>query len=280
MAIRDQYNGRPLKTERPRVVPVHPELGSVLAAWMADGFELYTGHRPEPDDFIVPNISRRAKVPCHTRSSYYKAFTRFAEAAGIRPRSLHATRHTFITLCRRGGARKDVLERVTHNASGDIVDRYTHFDWAPLCAAVLSLDLDAHPTLQRGIGSGGDSGGETSTPGGTLPNGSAAVALALPGSIPGASINDRAKNGSTEKQRQAERQELERTSAELSAANRRRRRALLALKQADPKAAGPGLAICRALDAAYRGDEAGMGEGVVDAADALGWSVGTGGGST
>jgi hypothetical protein len=44
-------------------------------------------------------------------------------------------------LARRGGARKDVLERITHNASGDIIDRYTTFDWLPLCEAVSCLKI-------------------------------------------------------------------------------------------------------------------------------------------
>ncbi|MFC1643416.1 hypothetical protein ACFL5O_12175 [Myxococcota bacterium] len=36
------------------------------------------------------------------------------------------------SLARRDGARQDVLERITHNAAGDIMDRYTAFDWEPL----------------------------------------------------------------------------------------------------------------------------------------------------
>jgi hypothetical protein len=52
-------------------------------------------------------------------------------ALGIPGRRVHDTRDTFISLARRDGARKDVLERITHNATGDIVDRYTTFDWAP-----------------------------------------------------------------------------------------------------------------------------------------------------
>ena len=35
--------------------------------------------------------------------------------------------------------------RVTHNACGDVVDGYTHFDWAPLCEAVLCLRLPVRP---------------------------------------------------------------------------------------------------------------------------------------
>ena len=41
---------------------------------------------------------------------------------------------------------KDVLQKVTHNAKGDILDNYTHFDWEPLCKAVSCLQID----LRRG----------------------------------------------------------------------------------------------------------------------------------
>ena len=64
------------------------------------------------------------------------------KAAGVPNLSLHSTRHTFTTLCRRGGANDAVLEKVTHNAKGSIVDRYTHWDWAPLCQAVLCLGVE------------------------------------------------------------------------------------------------------------------------------------------
>jgi integrase len=257
VAIRDQYNGRPLKTERPRLAPIHPELQAVLEAWAAEGFELLTGRKPEPDDFIVPNVSKWATKPCHTKSSYYKAFVRFAEAAGVRPRTLHSTRHTFISLCRRGGARKDVLERVTHNARGDIVDRYTHLDWEPLCEAVLCLHLDARPTLQRGIGSGGDSGGDPPALEGTSPQKHHGFLSLSRVRFPAPPLSIQQKTSGAEKPRQAERQESELLLADLRAAGRRRKQLLLALAQHDPEAAAPGLAICKASDAVLAGDTEG-----------------------
>jgi hypothetical protein len=79
----------------------------------------------------------------HTRSSAYKAWRRSCARVGVDNLSLHSTRQTFITIARRQGARKDVLERVTHNAKGDMVDQYTHWDWAPLCEAVGAFRCDA-----------------------------------------------------------------------------------------------------------------------------------------
>lgn len=53
-----------------------------------------------------------------------------------------------ITWARRGGARPDVLEKITHNAAGRIIDQYTHWDWEPLCQAVLCLDYAGMAALR------------------------------------------------------------------------------------------------------------------------------------
>lgn len=187
LTVSTQYGGKKLKTERPRAVPVHPALRELLEAWASEGFQLYACRRPTPDSYIVPNTSRRSQAEHHTRSSYYKAFVRSAEAAGVRPRSLHSLRHTMITLARRGGARKDVLERVTHNARGDIVDRYTHLDWLPLCEAVSSIQLDAHPDSQRALPNPHETGGRDDDITLLMRPNAAEKRLLQPGSIPGAS---------------------------------------------------------------------------------------------
>lgn len=204
--VRDQYDGAPLKTERPRMVPVHPELAEALEAWGREGFELYTGHKPRPEDFIVPNAGKRSKVRHHTRSSYYKAFVRSCALVGIQARTLHATRHTFITLARRGGAPKDVLEKVTHNARGDIVDRYTHYAWEPLCEAVLKLDLDAHQGPQLPPGSSGKTGQGPQWLGRRTVAELPATAESAQSSIPGASTIFQQENRGPRKSRQGSRQ--------------------------------------------------------------------------
>lgn len=48
------------------------------------------------------------------------------------------------------------LERITHNSAGDIVERYTTFDWPPLCEAVAERAgwpraSPASPDVRRGI---------------------------------------------------------------------------------------------------------------------------------
>jgi hypothetical protein len=141
MNVVTQYSDEPLKTDHPRKMPVHPELARCLNWWWSEGFELTYCRKPVLDDFIVPNRHPRSRGGgAHTKSSAYKAMERACKAVGVRFEGCHLTRHTMITWARRGGARADVLERVTHNATGAIIDQYTHFDWEPLCEAVLCLD--------------------------------------------------------------------------------------------------------------------------------------------
>ena len=141
LTVARQYDGRPLKTDQPRAVPVHPALAAVLDDWRRSGWHLVYRRPPTAEDFIVPQVVDPDAA--HTKSSAYKAWRRACDATGVTNRSLHSTRHTFISLARRGGARKDVLERVTHNAAGgDVVDGYTTWDWAPLCEAVSAVRVD------------------------------------------------------------------------------------------------------------------------------------------
>lgn len=155
--VKTQYEGRKLKTRRTRVAPVHPELRAVLEQWGSVGFPQLMGRAPTPDDFIVPHRSNRSQKGHWTKSTYNKAFVRSVAAAGIPNRTLHSMRHTMVTLARRGGADKAVLTRVTHNPSGDIVDRYTHRDWSELCASVLAIGSLFSP-LQSPPNLGGSGG--------------------------------------------------------------------------------------------------------------------------
>lgn len=161
LAIDWQYDHKPLKTNNARRVPVHPHLAEILQRWFDEGFELTYGRRPKPTDWIVPR--RRAPNRPHTKSSAYKAFKAACELLGIEARSLHATRHTMITWARRGGADRDVLEKITHNAKGAIIDAYTHWDWEPLCTkAILRLDY-------LGAARGSNPGAAPAAPGSAAP---------------------------------------------------------------------------------------------------------------
>lgn len=253
LSVHDQYNGRPLKKkDQPRMVPVHEELLAILKDWAEEGFEVYTGRPPTPDDFIVPSVSKRSKQPCWTRSQYYKAFVKYARAAGVEPRSLHATRHSFITHAQRCGADKDVLEKVTHNKAGEMIDRYTHTVWGPPCAAVACFSLnvrpEVHPSPRRLGNSGGGGPSFLSRKSASIPEDSDPE----PGSIPGASTVSQQKTSLGRGPRKSRRTSLQ---EQIRESNRVRKRALLALAEANASAAAPGLAVCRALDGVLDGDQ-------------------------
>jgi len=153
-----QYDGQPLKTDRPRVVPVHRLVAAALDEYREE-WRLVFCRQPGKDDVIFAGKDGTAV----TRSMGYKLWRQCCAVAGVANRSVHSTRHTFITMARQAGAPKDVVERITHNATGDIVDRYTHSLWEPMVAAVAAITVDARRDPRRTNGSGGENGGSSGT---------------------------------------------------------------------------------------------------------------------
>lgn len=125
--------------ERARMIPVLPMLATILTWWKDAGFELVFCRRPTPEDFIVPTQAGE----WYSRKCAYDLFQVAIAKAGVANLTLHSTRHSFITHARRGGARAEVLEKVTHNAAGETIDIYTHWEWDPLCEAVSCFPLRA-----------------------------------------------------------------------------------------------------------------------------------------
>src|SRR6266478_1500215 len=60
---------------------------------------------------------------------------------GLRARRGHDLRRTFVTLAQVDGAKKEILEAITHGPRGDIVSVYTSFPWPVLCAEVAKLKI-------------------------------------------------------------------------------------------------------------------------------------------
>jgi hypothetical protein len=58
-----------------------------------------------------------------------------------RHRRGHDLRCTFITLAQVDGARRDLLETITHGPRGNIINVYTTFPWPALCAEVAKLRI-------------------------------------------------------------------------------------------------------------------------------------------
>lgn len=143
LTIATQYCDQPLKgdddsTDRPRRAPVHSDLAAVLQWWWDVGFELTYLRKPTQDDFIIERLD--AAGECLTRYITYKALERDCAKAEVTRRGQHATRHTFLTQARRASPlAKDLAEKITHNAEGEMVDQYTHWEWDPLCEVVSKL---------------------------------------------------------------------------------------------------------------------------------------------
>lgn len=128
--LKSQYGDRPLKTDKPRMVPMHTELQRILLGW--------SENEECGDEFIVERYGAM-----YSRSDSYQAWARHCRNHGIRSRGVHVLRHTMITTARRGGADKTFLRRATHNPEGDIIDRYTADDWEPIKRAVECVRYEA-----------------------------------------------------------------------------------------------------------------------------------------
>jgi integrase len=134
LTISRSYNRR-TKTDAARAIPVHPVLDKMLGEWKRSGFVALMGREAMPDDLIVP--SRRGRM--RSRHQHRNKFLDDLKRIGLRPRRVHDTRRTFITLARVGGARCDVLEQITHTARRDVMNLYTTLPWPTLCDAIKCL---------------------------------------------------------------------------------------------------------------------------------------------
>lgn len=134
---RQQKRIKGLKTEVPREVPVHPTLAKALAVWKLSGFERYMGRAPRSEDLLVPSPTGGYLDD----TVVLERLGRDLETLGLRRRTTHNTRRTFISIARADGANKDVIKSMTHGAQGDQVDDYTTFPWATLCEAILKIQV-------------------------------------------------------------------------------------------------------------------------------------------
>jgi integrase len=137
LTVATQYDGRELKTENPRVVPVHPALAVMLAVWREHGFGELFGRSPKPDDWIVPSRRGNHRTVRLTLTRLHEDLGRI----GLRPRRTHDLRRTFVSLARAAGADSDVLKAVSHGPGQDVIDMYTTYPWPALCAAVAVIPI-------------------------------------------------------------------------------------------------------------------------------------------
>lgn len=136
ITVAHSYEGR-TKSNLTRQVPVHPTLAAMLAEWRLGGYARLTGGPPKADAFVLPH----AKGGIRSRHRARKDFLRDLDLLKLRHRRLHDTRRTFISLAQAAGARKDILEHITHGPRGNIMHVYTTLPWDALCEAVACLQI-------------------------------------------------------------------------------------------------------------------------------------------
>jgi integrase len=153
LLVAHSYDKAGTKTQRSRVVPAHVTLAAMLAEWKLRGWVELMGRVPEADDLIVPSREGAIRSRHHSRNKLIDDLARL----GLRHRRGHDLRRTFITLARVDGARKDILEAVTHGPRGNIMDVYTTLPWASLCEEVAKLRVERRAgdvvPLPRAVGS-------------------------------------------------------------------------------------------------------------------------------
>ena len=142
------------KTGVPRKVPVHPVLAAILAEWKLSGWERTFGRLPKRDDLIVPTRNMTERKPNEAQEAliYDLQMLGLRTTAGVTElaRRGHDLRRTMITLAREDGADRDVLKAITHGPSREILDVYTSWTWAHLCAQVAKLRVTLRPDESEG----------------------------------------------------------------------------------------------------------------------------------
>lgn len=151
------------KTEAVKIIPVHPVLAAMLAAWKLSGWFAMMGRRPEPDDLIVPlppDTAARTKRPGEAFRGTNYSYRRWVDIdlpmLGWRDRSVYDTRATFITLaCDEDGADREVIRtRVTHTKSKrDAFDGYARGTrWIETCTEIAKLKIGRREAIAMAVG--------------------------------------------------------------------------------------------------------------------------------
>ena len=141
-----QAGGRPLKEDRRnegkrRVVPVHPTLSRVLGSWRRVGFPALYGRFPRPGDYLVPSpVDVDAYRP---KRSSLKQIERDAKAIDVKPRTVHETRNTFLTLASEDAPELEhVIRQITHSAKvGGASETYMRTRYLAKCEAMQRFDI-------------------------------------------------------------------------------------------------------------------------------------------
>jgi hypothetical protein len=158
MQIGADREERLLKTEQPRLVPVHPVLAALLTTWRREGWPAFYLRHPRPDDLVVP--SRAGADVARAGSKARERLLADLRTLGLRDtgRARHALRATLVTLGTEDGALRDVLDLLVWAKPSEVRAGYQRFGWPALCAEVSRLRVELRPgadVVTLGKGSGG-----------------------------------------------------------------------------------------------------------------------------
>lgn len=148
LVVAASYLRASTKTGKTREVPVHPLLAEVLREWRATGWREQFGREPEPDDLIVPDPVTHSVRSASNHAYWHK---QDLQALGMRARRGHDFRRTLISMGQDHGARREVLEAITHKGNRTVMGMYSSFAWPTLCEAIACIELPMP---------GGEGGGE------------------------------------------------------------------------------------------------------------------------
>jgi integrase len=130
------------KAERPRKVPVTPQLAALLAEWKLSGWPAMFDRKPEPDDLIVPSRGQGERLPSNRSSSHMlKKFHQDCQRVGIRERRQHDSRRTWLSVVLAAGANETHAKWIAHGPPPTVLGAYMSMPWSTLCAVVEGLRL-------------------------------------------------------------------------------------------------------------------------------------------
>ncbi len=144
LKITRSYNSRAraekvTKTKRPRLVPVHPALAQLLAAWKLAGWQRFMGRPPKDEDLIAPSPTGAHRHVGWSLQKFHKDLMEL----GLRKRRHYDSRRTFRSISGDAGASKEMVRWITHTP-GDQIDDYHSPAWSALCDAVLCIPVKVH----------------------------------------------------------------------------------------------------------------------------------------
>jgi integrase len=131
------------KAERPRRVPVTPQLAAILADWKLRGWPALFGRKPEPDDLIVPArvVTKDGLLKNRSSSHMLKKFHKDCRRTEMRERRQHDSRRTWLSTVLAAGANETHAKWIAHGPPPTVMGAYMSMPWATLCTVVAGLKL-------------------------------------------------------------------------------------------------------------------------------------------